>query len=275
MLASLARASRKSAGPLTCPDLPSQPSFTNLTGRVEVPVIRTAPVSTKVLLIYGQSNAISIVNDTSFIPPAGVENYNVFNGKNYNAKDPLLGLPLGGGLSSGSSWAPRLGAKMIAAGMADRVVLVNVAVGGTLISDWDVGGAVDGRLAFAVRSMIQDGIAPDLILQMQGESDAVAGTSAVSYTASARSVASIVRKSGSRAPIFISTTAVFAGTTASTRAAVRLGQSNACSDGLGIFAGPDTDLIDASKRLSDGHFALAALDPAADQWLNVLQSHVV
>lgn len=269
MLGKLARAASSFAGPATCTELAGQPSFVNITGRTERPVIQSS--STKVLLIYGQSNAISIVNDTSFVPTAGTENYNVFNGKNYAAKDPLLGLPQGDGITAGSSWTTRLGSKMIDAGMAARMVIVNIAVGGTLVANWDIGGVLDGRLAYTIRSMIQAGTKPDYILQMQGESDALAATPAANYTASVNSVVSTIRRNGSSAPIFISNTSLFTGATSDARTAVRLGQSNSWNAPMGVFAGPDTDTV--TSRQPDGHLNLAALDPMANLWLATIQSH--
>lgn len=272
MLAALARAATTFIGPTVVPEVAGQPSVVDVTGRTETPAYKPG-VSTKVILVYGQSNAISIVNDTSFTPSAGTENFDYFNGKNYSAKDPLLGTPLGGGLSSGSSWVTRLGSKMVDAGMASRVVVVDCAVGGTYIADWNAGGILDGRLQFVVRAMAQAGLKPDYIMQMQGESDALAGTTATAYTTSCRSVIAGLRRNGTSAPVFVSNTSMFSGVTGPNAAAVRLGQTNSWNDALGIFAGPDTDLIVSPNRGADGHLTLSGLGPCADLWLSTLQAY--
>lgn len=263
-------------GPIAAPEIAGKPGYANTAGRVQVPT--TVPeVRTKSLLVFGQSNAVSIANDTSYVPAAGALNFNFYDGKVYAAKDPLLGAETAGGDvlgALGSSWATRLASKMVSAGMADRVVVANCAIGATAISTWDVGGALDGRLAFVVRAMLQAGLVPDYILQMQGESDASAGTSTASYAAGVRSIVNTLRKNGTSAPYFVTQTSLIAGATTPNRNAVRQGQADACSDSLGIFLGPDSDVLaGATYRQADGtHLNVAGIDAHADQWLTVIEA---
>lgn len=266
-------------GPYTCPEYPggNKNGFSNVTGRTAVATYQSS-VSTLVLLILGQSNAISIATGTSFVPTVGTDNFNFYDGKTYQAKDPLLGAERAGGNvvnTDGSSWGTRLASKMVDADMADRVIVVNMAVGGTEIANWAPGGMLGDRARFVLRQMQQAGIRPNFILQMQGESDAQLATPAATYAATCRAVVAEMRRQGSSAPYFVSQTTLIAGATTDARNAVRQGQVDACADPLGIFLGPDTDLLTAagSYRQGDGtHLNVAGIEACAVQWLATLQT---
>jgi hypothetical protein len=275
MLGSLSHRAAFSSGPSHPPEVSGQPSISDTSGRVEIPIYKES-VPVKVIFALGQSNIFNTASDTSFVPSAGTENFDYLNLKNYVAKDPLLGCPCLGGATAGySSWTTRLASKFVDAGVSQRVIIVNCAVGGTLVSDWDAGGVLDGRVAFAIRAMLQAGLKPDYTLWMQGESDSLAGTTAANYTTRLRSVINTMRHNGLFGPVFVSQTAAFTGATAPNITAVRTGQSNAWSNALGIFQGPDTDTLYGSPyRSADGHLVLAGLDPMANLWKATLQAYI-
>jgi hypothetical protein len=265
------------AGPATCPEWTGKEGNSNLTGKTEAACYQPG-VSTKVILVLGQSNAINIVADLSFVPTAGTENFNFYNGKNYQAKDPLFGCENAGGnvlLTPGSSFATRLGSKMVVAGMASRVVIVNMAIGATSLAEWIPGGLLGDRPRFVIRAMQQAGFRPDYVLQFQGESDVLAGTSAAMYAARQQTLVAEFRRNGCSAPYFVSQTSLINGGTAPNMAAVRQGQLDACSVPLGILQGPDTDTLSVAGgyRIADNtHLNVAGIDAAATLWKNVLMA---
>lgn len=276
------------AGPAAPSEYPGvggvKDGFKNTSGRTATAVLNAA-VSTIVLIVVGQSNAISIVADTSFVPVAGTENFNFYDGKNYVAKDPLLGPQTAGGDSAGvagSSWSTRLASKMVQAGMAPRVVIVNLAIGAVSIAEMSQAGWFGDRVRYVLRNLSQAGLVEGpttkvFCLQMQGETDALNGTSAATYAATCRDVVAGFRKHGVIAPYFVSKTALFNGASAPNQAAVRQGQADALSDTLRIFAGPDTDLLTVAggnRQADQTHLNLTGINACADQWLATLQAWI-
>ena len=80
----------------------------------------------------------------------------------------------------GGSFMPRLGDLLIDAGVADAVVFVPIAVGSTSVADWTFLAFKD-RLAQGAAAAQRAGLAPDLILWQQGESDAIERTPTAFY----------------------------------------------------------------------------------------------
>jgi hypothetical protein len=133
---------------------------------------------TMVLLIFGQSQAansppsVQKVEDTRFFPTRNVINFNVYDGRCYGARDPLLGAT---GLG-GSIWS-RLGESLIESGMAERVVLAPIAVGAATVADWApadgarASGNLNRKLLVALRRLLDQKILPTHILWVQGGAD--------------------------------------------------------------------------------------------------------
>lgn len=263
------------AGPAICPEyLSAGPQWVgnqSVVGKTEVSSLLTAGARSMVLLIMGQSNAVNIVADTSFTPSVGVQNFNFYNGKNYIAKDPLIGCQNAGGNVAGNiggNFATRLGSKLIDSNITDRVVIANCAIGSTPIAAWAAGGELEYRSRFVIRAMLQAGLTPDYILMMQGESDTINGTTATNMTNGVRNLVHLCRMNGAHCPFILSLTSYVGGLT---NAAVRQGQINATSMELGIHVGPDTDSLGAGYRQSDNlHFNVNGINAVADLWMNAI-----
>lgn len=119
-----------------------------------------------VIVVGGQSNAAN--TNSSFAERAPSDEVVTFlDGACYRASEPMLGATGRGG----SLW-PALGDRLAAA-LGRPVVFLNAAVGGTEFSDWldrrsGYLDALEGRIAAAAGA----GLAPDLVLWHQGETDA-------------------------------------------------------------------------------------------------------
>lgn len=253
------------------PDYPEKPGYSSADGRREVAVLQPGK-KTKVFFVLGQSNAISIVDDTSFVPAPGTENYNFYDGRNYEARDPLLG-PQTAGRSingiPGSSWATRLGSKFIERGLSERSVLINASVGASSMADWSK-GLLREKTQSALQSVQNAGLEIDYILQHQGESDV--GTTPSVYAAQCREVAEIFRHGGCAAPYFVSLASWYKG---SVHDEVREGQILACSSKLGLYQGPDIDALIGPefRQIDDLHLSSKGLDATAEAWLNILREY--
>ena len=116
---------------------PSGVTFRDTTGRIEVSeaLFRPAP-RVAVILALGASNLANEGDPKGLCESTqGVFNFDFIAGKCYVAKDPLVGSTADRG-----NVLTRLGERLVWSGRYDRVLLVPVAHGGTLISEWVPGG---------------------------------------------------------------------------------------------------------------------------------------
>jgi Carbohydrate esterase, sialic acid-specific acetylesterase len=129
-----------------------------------------------VIITGGQSEA---ANSYGPAPPAdqNLRTFMFYDGKCYKLQSPVLGAT-----SEADSLWPTLGDKLNAE--TDRpVVFINGAVGGTQIGDWlDSRSGYLGRLAHQILLARKVGLDPDLVLWIQGETDAAVETDPESYT---------------------------------------------------------------------------------------------
>lgn len=191
-----------------------------------------------------------------------------FRGRYESARDPLPGANGEGG----SPWT-RLGDKLIAAGLYDRVVFVPAAIGATEIAQWAPGGILHEDLLRNVREAQQAGFVFTHLLWHQGESDAYLKTSKRDYQARFLGMLNAIRGLGVKAPAFVAV---------ATRcgdyppnAAVRAAQIGLRNRKLGIYAGPDTDQLGLEFRHDGCHFSNAGLEAHADLWVKAIQEHTL
>jgi hypothetical protein len=216
-----------------------------------------------VALVFGQSNA---GNWGESPKAAGPSVFYFFRGEYGRARDPLRGANGDGG----SVWT-RLGDKVIAARLYDRVVFVPAAIGATDIALWAPGGLLHEDLLRNVREAKDAGHIFTHLLWHQGESDAVLGTRKEDYQQRFIAMLAALRALGVDAPAFVAV---------ATRcgdyppnAEIRAAQTELVNPALGIFAGPDTDQLDTTFRHDGCHFSNAGLDAHAEMWLKVLEDH--
>jgi len=148
-----------------------------------------------VLLILGQSNAANTLNSFSEAG-AGVVNFSLYDGKCYQARDPLLGAS-----DAGGNFATLLATQLIAQGHYETVILAPIAVGGTYIQQWAPTGEHNRRITIAIERMREAGLDPTHVLWHQGEGNNLDPPE--SYRAAFLGVLSTIRSHGVRAPVFV------------------------------------------------------------------------
>lgn len=205
---------------------------------------------TMTALIIGQSHAANTIGER-FQARAGV--FNVFAGKCYAARDPLLGTSD----SLGNLWT-LIGDELVASGAFDNVMLVTAAISGSRIAEWAPGGGLHDHLLKAVRSLGPDRFTH--VFLMQGESDLEDGTPSDLYRTRLLAVIDTLRQTGVRASAFIATESGFCGqygaAAPADNAIVRV-QQDVVSAHRSIFAGPniDRDLTAGSDRYDGCHLS--------------------
>lgn len=209
---------------------------------------------TLVLIGAGQSNYVS-VNPTLYVPTdsSAIDNFNIYDGASYSIGGPLVGTQYNAGLGPGNILA-RIAQNAITGGF-DRVVVVPIAIAGTVAADWATGSLSD-RIGVAMRRLASRGYVPGAtgltfaLSWGQGETDNSNGTSQASYAASMSTVISNAQAAGltgSSCRFFINK---LSGAVSS---AVQAAQT-ALPNGTTIFAGGDLDSLDATNRQDNTHF---------------------
>lgn len=239
------------------------------------PIDPAGPGKTLIFVVAGQSNAAN--HDAAAYAVANVGkvlNFSVYDGKIYPLEDPLLGCTyrdVSG--HKGSSWQGRLGDKILAANWADRIIFVPIAVAGTSVQSWAVGGEWNHRISVAARRLSDCGLGSLVsgVLWQQGESDLSLGTSEASYASSLASVINTFRTHGIFAPIFVARCT--RQNDGSVSPAVRAAQTAIVDHSNGIWSGPDSDSLGAEYRDSAGaHFNARGSDMNAQMHFDALQA---
>lgn len=220
---------------------------------------------TLVLLTLGQSNAAN-AGDGRFGPVPGVYNFNLFDGRCFEARDPLLG-PGGDG---GSAWVP-LARQIIESGLAATVIIAPIGLGGSRVEDWAPGGKLWSRLGRAVGELSHAGLRVHAVLWHQGESDR--GTDAAVYGASLLDMVRGIRAAGLAAPIYVARA-----TRCGEFESLEINRTQAAlvhdHPELGLRPGPDTDRLREPVWRDGCHFTRAGLVRHAGLWFEVLAGDV-
>ncbi len=224
----------------------------DLTDRVEVP--RGDLNRTAVLVIIGQSLSVNSL-PTPYVPVnQAIDQLNIYDGKLYKAKDPLLGINVSGGpvTAKRGTWMMRMADKLIADGHFDRVILVPMAVGNTRVGQWadpsqapylfNIINTVGLRLRDA-------GLPCTAIMWGQGESDTSANTSQASYASSLQKVIGEFKRAIPGCPMLIAQEAYYYG---NTNAGILAAQASVVDDQT-VFAGENVELIGPSGRYDNTH----------------------
>jgi hypothetical protein len=229
-----------------------------------------------VIVTLGQSNAANFA-EGNYAAAGGVVNFNFYDGKCYQAIDPLLGAS---GL--GGNFATRLGDILINRGSARRVVLAPIAMGNTRIDHWAFGGVFNKRIRVLIRRLWEAGVDPDLILWQQGEGNSgdhdLGGHR---YRRSLLEVVQTFRTYGISAPFLIAQCTISGAPHSSPlirafrsfwRHNVRMGQRRAVSDENGTFLGPDTDRIGYEDRFDNCHMSASGAQKQAEMWADAIDA---
>jgi len=207
-----------------------------------------------VLITAGQSN-YEAVAPSAYTPVNGgaLDNINPYNGQMYVAADPLLSCTLAlpspygpGGVSL------RVADLLITNGKFDRVIIVPIAIGGTVVAMWGTGGALSNRIPAAMARLASRGIVPGMsgvtfaFLWGQGESDAATGTAP--YVASINQVLASLFATGFNGRAWINLQTMLSGVTSAT---TRAAQSSGSVITGNVFQGADADSLNTTFRQAD------------------------
>ena len=217
-----------------------------------------------VIMVAGQSNAGNWGAKRTQPSHPDVLNYDIQGGNLYRARDPMAGTD-----GFGGSFMPRLGDLLIDAGVADAVVFVPIAVGSTSVADWTFLAFKD-RLAQGAAAAQRAGLAPDVILWQQGESDAVESTPTVFYIRRFEKMIEGLR-AVSDAPVLVAIASHCGEESKPGEAAVRAAQVAVVSQERKIYAGPDQDKITDRRAEDDCHMTEVGLAKAADAWAHIIR----
>jgi len=215
-----------------------------------------------VALVFGQSNAANFGETRRM---AGPSVYSLYKGWLYRARDPLRGADGNGG----SVWT-RLGDLLIAEKLYDRVIFVPVAIGGTEISRWAPDGDLHPLILRAIEDVKKRKLTFSYLLWHQGESDAVLHTSKLDYMKRFRAMLASIRQHGVAAPVFVAV-ASRCGQYA-INLEIEQAQRELVNPMAGVYAGPDTDVLDESYRYDSCHFSDAGLLKHAELWFQKLKA---
>lgn len=197
-----------------------------------------------------------------------IDQFNIYDGQNYEARGPLLGQLLE---KAGSPYGPgnvavRLADNLIEKSNFDRVILVPFAVGQTTIADWTTGN-LSTRGPVAMRRLASKGITPATpgltfarIVGI-GESDAVFKTSEDAFAKGLATDESIMRSAGFVGRTFVCKETYLNG---ALYEPIRRAQA-AAANNRNIFTCGDLDSLGAAYRnFDDIHWNDAGVIAAGD-----------
>lgn len=228
---------------------------------------------TMVALVFGQSNASNTV-DMGYDSTLPV--YAWHHGQCQKVHDALPGASS----AQGSSWS-RLGDRIVASGLYDTVLFVDIARGGSSILNWGAKGDLNALLRGTLGALRESGLAPTHVFFHQGEADCYLGLSGEDYASVLRGVLGEVRaRVGAACDIFVSRASLFLDPACGDRQspvcykacpAIVAAQTAAADPGSRIFSGPNTDLLVPWFDRNDGyHFTARAADRFAAAWMPLL-----
>jgi hypothetical protein len=136
----------------------------DISGRIASPCPERG-ARTAVFLALGQSNATNIGARRHRGRP-GVVNFNFFDGRCYEAVDPLLGSTGDGG----TIWTA-LANRLVINGRFDKILIVPIAVGGSSINRWSDPQDLGIRISAAGAALKSAGITVTQVFFLQGEAD--------------------------------------------------------------------------------------------------------
>lgn len=235
----------------------------DLTGRIEVARGDIGP-RTAVIVVIGQSLSVNEV-PTPYVPVnTNIDQLNIFDGKLYRAKDPLLGINVSGGAVTDlrGTWMLRMADKLVDAGHFDRVILVPMAVGNTRADQWaseTTAPFLFNKINVVALRLRDAGLPCTAIMWGQGESDTSAGTSQASYTASLNKIIAEFNHAIPNCPILVAQETYYYGATS---AAILAAQASVVN-GTTVFAGENVDSIGSGGRYDNTHHNETGADQRA------------
>lgn len=216
---------------------------------------------TGVLITAGQSNLGNTLTDTH-TPVNGekIDNLNIFDGGVYAAADPLLGSDVAFG---GGHLATRFADQLITNGKYDRVVIVPIAINGTLLSEWEPSGNLHQLFEVAFHRCAEHGLPVTGVLWAQGESDGLHGRPQAQYEAGFAAMIASIRAAGHSEKWILAKSTYASGAAYPAIQAALLASAN----GSDILTGPDTDSLTGANREDGTHFSATGAINATALWV--------
>lgn len=235
--------------------------YLDLSDRAEVPRGDIGD-RTAIIVFIGQSLSVNSV-PVSYVPVnSNIDQLNIWDGKLYKAKDPLLGINGGNDPAHRGTWLLRMADKLISDGLYDRVIIVPMAVGNTRVGQWS-DPSLEPYLFRRINTVglrIRDaGLPCTAIMWGQGESDTAANTSQASYAASLQKVIGEFKRAIPGCPMLVAQEAYYYG---NTNAGILAAQASVV-DNQTVFAGENVELIPPSGRYDNTHLNEAGADQRA------------
>jgi len=226
---------------------------------------------TLVLLVLGQSNAANFGSE--LYAASCVQAQSFYDGTIYPLADPLRG----GNGNGGSVWS-HLGQQLIETNFAAHVIVAPAAVGGTSIEQWIPGGDLNHLLVETMASLQAKNLKVTHVLWHQGESNHTLLNATLTPTQNAQhyqqnflKLVQQIRSLGVDAPIFPAMTSR-CGQAPSDTALINA-QRNLANNALGIFNGPNTDIMGNEYRSDNCHFNAEGLKIHALLWAEAMAGH--
>ena len=159
--------------------------------------------------------------------------------------------------------------QLIEGGAFDHVILAPVAVGGSNISQWAKGGALNTSMIPLLQDLtVQYKVTH--VLWHQGESDFALRTDPAHYKQQFLSFAETLRANSVDAPVFVSTASRCLPGWSETNA-IRTAQQELAAAHPGFRPGVDTDkLLQAQDRYDDCHMSDSGEKKTANAWAALL-----
>ena len=244
---------------------PHHISYKNTSGRTAVDCRTLSDASNSAtILVFGQSMVGNSGDPGAlYIPSGKVYNFNLFDGRCYEARDPLLGTD-----ADRSNVLTRFADLLVRRHEYETVLLVPIAYGGSPISWWAPGGPLSARLDRALRETGREGLRPTFAIWQQGEADSYQPRpDAAGYEKSFRAMVDALRAGGMTAPVFVAQSTVCKTPPIEP---IRWAQREVVDARAGILPGPDTDVIGLDDRFDGCHFSEAGLNRAAEMWFRTI-----
>lgn len=219
-----------------------------------------------ILVTFGDSLGANVVTSAYTPSNANVYNFCIYNGGLYNAVDPVLGCsgaasPLGPG-----NMFTRTANSVQGTGKFTNTILVPACVGGTTLAMWSTDQFLRIKSTFA--RLTAAGITATGVLVQLGANDA--GVLQAPATTSLNAMIAII-KLYYAGPIFIATETWNGG---AVNANVVAAQAAVVNHGSLIWAGPNTDSLNATNRQADNtHWNDTGAAACAALWLTALQAY--
>jgi lysophospholipase L1-like esterase len=197
-----------------------------------------------VLVVVGQSN---VANHGLTRGRSGEGTYAFSTQGLFKLEDPLPGASGTGG----SPWPYWASLEQLAR-PGIQVVVASIAQGSSAVVDWIGDGQHAQRLPQLQKALLQQGLKVDAVVWHQGETEAWSGADPVAYQQNLRSWIASVRSLGIRAPIYVCLTSRDGDGVINP--SIRQAQASVWNRQADVYAGPDTDSLDASYRRDGVHF---------------------